>query len=130
MPNFNQVTFIGHTTRDCERRSLADGKSVVKTGLAVNGWKQGEVMFIDLTAWNKTGEALAKVSKGHAVGVTGRLILETWDDKATGAKRSKHSVTVDQVILMGGGRRDEQAGEAEPVNEPVAAEEKSGEIPF
>lgn len=130
MPNFNQVNLIGHLTRDTEKRSVGD-KTVVKTGIAVNGWKPGDVMFIDLTAWNKTGEALAKVSKGQAVGIVGRLQLETWDDKNGGGKRSKHSVTVDQVIFLGNGRQQEQPTTAEPVNDP-AAEETNGEgsIPF
>ncbi len=132
MPNFNCVTLIGHLTRDTETRTIQDGKKVVKTGIAVNGWKQGDVMFIDLTAWNKTGEALEKVKKGQAVGVVGRLQLETWDDKATGTKRSKHSVTVDQVIyLSGGGKDDGRAVEAPPASsEPQAEEQSSGEIPF
>lgn len=125
MPNFNSVRLIGHLTRDCVTRAIGADKRVTKTGLAVNGWKEGDVMFIDLTAWGKTGDALAKVKKGQPVGIRGRLALETWDDKASGAKRSKHSVTVYEVIYMGGGK-------ATDTNEPDSppAEQKSEEIPF
>lgn len=108
MPSFNQCTFAGHMTRDPEIRHTTTQKVVCDFGIAVNhkyGDKE-EVMFLDCTAWEKTGEVIAEhFSKGKPILVTGRLRLETWDAK-DGTKRSKHCLTVNSFSFIGGNRED------------------------
>jgi len=119
MPNYNKVFLMGHLTRDPELRYTAGGAAVASFGLAVNRkWKGKdgqdgeETLFVDLTAWGKQAEVIGEhLHKGRAVFVEGRLKLDQWDDKATGAKRSKLTVTVERFEFIGG-KDDAQPGRA------------------
>lgn len=108
MPNFNRVVLVGHVTRDPEIRNTPSGVKVAKFGLAVNNpYKKDDVLFVDIVAFNKTADVIERFTKkGDAILVEGRLQLEQWDDKATGQKRSKHSIAADSVQFMGGGKGD------------------------
>jgi len=128
MASFNEVILLGNLTRDPELRDVG-GKAVCKAGLAVNTKsKAGEdVMFIDITAWEKTAEVMANYcQKGKQVLVRGRLKLETWEDKQ-GGKRAKHSVTVDTLQLLGA-KGEGAGGQAEPAPvKPLAADAAGGD---
>ncbi|MSR52647.1 MAG: single-stranded DNA-binding protein [Gemmataceae bacterium] len=115
MANFNKVILIGNLTRDPECRTFANGGKVAKFGFAVNNRKKNsqtgqwedEPMYIDCEAFNR-GEngTLANIveqycRKGSQICIEGRLKLDQWDDKTTGAKRSKHMILVDTVQLLG-----------------------------
>lgn len=110
MPNFNKVMLMGNLTRDPEIRVTPKGTSICQFGLAVNrewkdegGQKREEVMFIDVEAWGKTGDVIAKyMFKGRPLFVEGRLKLEQWEDKATGQKRSKLKVVAENFQFVGG----------------------------
>lgn len=120
MANINKVMLIGRLTRDPQTRHIQSGTSVTEFGLAVNrsytvnGEKREEVLFVDVSAWAKAGETIERyVKKGEQLYVEGRLKLDTWDDKDTGAKRSKLSVVVDQFQFLGGsgdGSERQQSG--------------------
>jgi single-strand DNA-binding protein len=109
MANFNKVILLGNLTRDPELRYLPSQMAVVDFGLAVNhkyrtaqGEDREEVMFIDCTAFGKQAEVIKQYcSKGKPLFVEGRLKLDTWDDKQTGQKRSKHKVTIDNFQFIG-----------------------------
>lgn len=59
-------------------------------------------MFVDTNCFAKTAErAEAYVKKGAAILVEGELCMDSWVDKATGAKRSKHYVRAERVLSMG-----------------------------
>lgn len=116
MPNYNRVILMGNLTRDPE----PIGDQGAKCGMAVNrkwtskdGQQQEETLFIDLVVWGRQAEVfLEYLAKGRPVHVEGRLQLEKWEDRETGAPRSKHSVTVERFQLMGS-RDDSQRGQAE-----------------
>lgn len=109
MPNFNQVTFIGHLTRDPELKFLPSNMALCTGGIAASekyttksGEKKEDTCFIDFAVWGKQGETFKQyMAKGRAVMLIGRLKLETWDDKASGAKRSKHTINVDRFVFLG-----------------------------
>jgi single-strand DNA-binding protein len=104
---FNKVILVGNLTRDCELRYLPSGSAVCTTGIATNrrfknqnGEQKEEVCFIDITFFGRTAEiANQYLSRGKKVLVEGRLKLDQWTDQ-TGAKRSKHSVTVDNLQML------------------------------
>ncbi len=108
---FNKVILMGNLTRDPETRTTGGGQSVTRFGLAVNrtwrnanGEQQEAVSFIDCVAWGKPGEIIAQyLQKGRAVLVSGRLDQSTWDDKETGAKRSKVEVVVEDFNFVDSG---------------------------
>lgn len=102
-----QVTMIGNLTKDPELMVFDSGKTKVSFSLAVNrrwtndqGEKQEQVSYFDAIAWSYSADDIARIlSKGNSVIVTGRLEQQSWDDKATGDKRSKVVVVADNVAL-------------------------------
>lgn len=133
MPNFNRVMFMGHLTRDFEVRHTTNGMAVAKSGLAVNTKrknKDDDVLFIDITAFDRKAEALAEyTSKGDPLFVEGRLTLEKWQDKKTGDNRQKHSMIVDRFEFL---KPKGDKGSSPPRNrEPArAAEVDYNDLPF
>ena len=115
MSNLNIVVLQGNLTRDPETRFTDTGLAIVKFGIAVNGGfgEKEEVSFIDCTAFGKQGEALAKFfTKGKQILVEGRLRQERWQDKQSGANRSKLSVVVQGFHFVSGGKAAAEGGEA------------------
>lgn len=129
MANLNKVMLIGNLTRDPEVKYTPKGTAVAAFGIAVNrnyttesGEKREEVTFIDLEAFGRVAEIIGEYcKKGKPLFVEGRLKLDTWDDKASGQKRSKLKVIVDQMQLLGG-RDDSEAADTQPSKrrEPAA----------
>ena len=122
MANVNKVILIGRLTRDPESRSFTNGGKVTSFGFAVTNRKKNvstgnwedDPMFIDVKIFNRGEQgrqadlAEGSLRKGHQVFLEGRLVLETWDDKQTGQKRSKHVVYVDNFQFLE--RREDGAG--------------------
>jgi len=108
MPNVNLIVLCGNLTKDWEIQYTPSGVAVGKGGMAVNKkWKDGsgqpreKVCFVDLVAFKKTAEVLAEhTKKGSCIHVVGELDFDQWEDKQTGAKRSKHKVTVQSFQFM------------------------------
>ena len=75
----NQVVLIGRLTKDPTLNYTGQGNPVANFPLAIERNfrnKDGgrDVDFIDVVAWNKQAEIVAKhLGKGRLVGVTGRL---------------------------------------------------------
>ena len=109
MASFNKVMIIGNLTRDPELKYTPKGTAIADIGLAVNrnyttdsGEKREEVTFIDVTLWGRVAEIVGEYcKKGRPLFVEGRLQLDTWDDKATGQKRSKLKVVGENIQLLG-----------------------------
>lgn len=127
MANFNKVILIGRLTRDPECRTFSNGGKVAKFGFAVtnrrknsqSGQWEDEPMFIDCEAFNRgeTGTLANLIEqycrKGSLICIEGKLHLDQWDDKTTGAKRSKHKIAVDSMQLLGA-KADGQGGGGAP----------------
>jgi single-strand DNA-binding protein len=130
MANFNKVILLGNLTRDPELRYLPSQMAVVDFGIAVNhkfrtaqGEDREEVMFIDCSAFGKQAEVIKQYcQKGKQLMVEGRLKLDSWDDKQTGQKRSKHKVTIENFQFVGsreggGGGGNEGGGQSRAYDE-------------
>ena len=108
MAYLNKVFLIGNLTRDPELRVTPKGTAICQFGIAVNrqfkddsGALRDETTFVDIEAWGKQGELVAKyLSKGSLAMVEGRLKLDQWEDKASGQKRSKIKVVLDNVQFL------------------------------
>src|SRR5450756_3238477 len=109
MASFNKVILMGNLTRDPELRYTPKGTAIAKIGLAVNrvwtneaGEKKEEVTFVDVDVFGRTAENVGQyMRKGRPIMVEGRLKLDQWDDKQTGAKRSKLGVVAETVQFLG-----------------------------
>jgi len=105
---FNKVVLVGHLARDIELKytqsSLAIGKTAIATSRKFKtaaGEQKDEVMFIDITFFGRSAEVANQyLRKGSKILVEGRLVLDQWDDAATGQKRSKHQVTVETMQML------------------------------
>lgn len=122
MASYNRVLLLGNLTRDPEIRYTPKGTAVAELGLAVNrvysaenGEKREETTFVDVTLWGRTAEIAGEyLKKGRPVFVEGRLQMDTWDDKATGQKRSKLKVVGEAMQLIGGPRGEGSESAAAP----------------
>lgn len=112
MASLNKVFLIGNLTRDPELRVTPKGTAICQFGLAVNrqfkddsGATRDETTFVDIEAWGKQGELVAKyLGKGSQCMVEGRLKLDQWEDKTSGQKRSRLKVVLDNVQFLGAPR--------------------------
>lgn len=140
--NLNKVTLAGKLTREPELRYLPKGTAVAKFSIACNRyWKdetgasKEEVAFIDCDAFGRTAENIGQYfKKGSPIYVEGRLKLDTWDDKASGQKRSKLGVVVDNFQFVGAKEQSEQPPAATP-RQPTAPKNdtppaESDDVPF
>lgn len=110
MANLNKVILIGNLTADPDSRTTPKGTAVTELRLAINRFstdanneRREETTFVDVTCWGRTAEIAAQyLAKGRSVMIEGRLQYDTWDDKATGQKRSKLRVVAENLQLLGG----------------------------
>ena len=145
---FNKVILVGNLTRDIEVRFTASNLAIGNTGIATNrkfknpmGEEKEEVMFLDITFFGRTAEiANQYLKRGSKILVDGRLKLDQWTDK-NGQKRSKHSLVVESMKMLGTKGEDEYIGQVptEQKDEVISkktnthAEDVSfeeGDIPF
>lgn len=126
MPSLNKVFLMGNLTRDPELRVTPKGTPICQFSLAINrkfkmesGETREEVIFVDVEAWGKQGEAIAKfVTKGRPLFVEGRLKLDQWEDKNTKEKRSKMKIVLEQFEFLGDGRGGGGGGAGPATSEP------------
>lgn len=164
MGSLNKVMLIGRLTRDPEVRTFSNGGKVANIGFAVDnrvknqqtGQWEKKAVFLDVKAFNReSGRKLADLveqylHKGNLCYIEGHLILEEWDDKDTGQKRSKIKIVVDDLQFLepkadgaqagGGGMRSAPAARsATPArssggdydeSEPMPSGGGEEEIPF
>lgn len=149
MAYLNKCFLIGNLTRDPELRVTPKGTSIAAFGLAINrqsknadGSHADEVTFVDIEAWGKQAELVAKyLARGAPAMIEGRLKLDEWTDKTSGQKRSRLKVVLENVQFLGSKRdgtpaemrEGEQRQEQQPratTSAPAAAPIQDDSIPF
>ncbi len=113
--SWNSVQLAGNLTRDPEVRMVGEN-SVANFGLAINssyktksGEKVEDVTFIEVECWRKTAELVGQYwTKGKPIFLSGKLKMDSWEDKKTGEKRSKMKVVAEDVRFV------ESAGSISP----------------
>ena len=129
MVSVNSVILAGNLTRDPEVRYTPQGTAVARLGLAINqvyktkdGERKEEVCFIDVEVWARQAETCGEyLKKGSSILVEGILKLDTWSDKETGQKRSKHKIRARRVQFLsrpGGASRDQDESDVAPSPAP------------
>jgi single-strand DNA-binding protein len=100
---FDKTILIGHLARDPETRYTPSGVAVCNFSIAVNngyGEKQ-KTCFIDITAWQKTAEAVQNYTKkGSKVLVEGIHVQDKWQEKDTGKTRTKLYISASSVKFL------------------------------
>ena len=114
MANLNKVMLIGRLCKDPECRTFANGGKVAAIRFAVNNRKKNQQtgqwedvpVYLDVKAYNReTGRKLADtveqyLRKGAQVYVEGHLLMEEWEDKNGGGKRSKLVVVMEDLQFL------------------------------
>ena len=115
----NKVILMGRLTRDPEVRYTQTNNTLVASfSLAVNRRfaRQGEERqadFINIVAWNKTGEFCSKYfKKGQQVSIVGRIQTRTWDDEQ-GQKHYVTEVIAEEAYFADSKRDGESSGSFE-----------------
>lgn len=112
MASYNKVILVGNLTRDPELRYSAKGTAIAKIGIAVNRrWRneagewQEEVTFVDVDAFGRQAETIGQyLKRGRPIMIEGRLKLDQWEDKASGQKRSRLGVVMENFQFLDSGR--------------------------
>lgn len=114
----NKVILMGRLTRDPEVRYTTNTNTLVASfPLAVNRrfsrpGEERQADFINVVAWNKTGEFCSKwFKKGQQVGVIGRIQTRNWEDE----NKTKHYITevVAEEAYFADSKRENGASGAE-----------------
>jgi len=133
MAGFNKIIIVGNITRDIELRYTPSGLAVCDIGLAVTEKRKkgDETVFIDCTAWDKTATLAAEyLAKGRPVMFEGRLKQDQWNDKETGAKRSKIGMTIDKMVFLGSKDDNQQQSQQQPQQQYTPQQQKEMDTPI
>lgn len=150
MANVNKVLLIGRLTRDPEIRTFNNGGKVASFGFAVNNRRKNqqtqewedEPCFVDVKAFNREkGRKLADLvetylKKGQQHYLEGHLVMEQWEDKNGGGKRSKLVVVIDDLQFLEAKSDDGEPRKQQQERQPAKTSQKNDEpeddpeIPF
>ena len=134
---FNKVILAGNLARDIEvRYAGANNTAIGNTAIATNrryksadGEQKEEVMFIDITFFGRTAEVANQyLKKGSQVLIEGRLVLDQWTAQ-DGSKRSKHSVSVESMQMLGSKESKNQGGYEQPRQQQETKKEANESVP-
>ena len=108
MLNLNKIFISGNLTRDPELKYTQGGTAICNLTIANNeryktkaGEQREDVTFIDVEVFGVMAENCGKyLSKGSPVLVVARLKQDSWQDKQTGQKRSKHKLKAESVQFL------------------------------
>lgn len=102
------ITLAGNIGKDAETRTTQGGDTVTSFNIAVEdrSGKEKVTLWFTCIMWGKRGESLKPyLTKGSKVAVSGDFSTHLHDGK------TYLQVRVDQVTLMGGGKRDDDRQE-------------------
>lgn len=111
----NKVILLGNVGKDPEIKHVSSGMAIANFSIATSSrfkdksdeWQE-KAEWHNLVAFQRTAEIVGEyVKKGSKVYVEGRLQTSSWDDKESGQKRYKTEIVVNDLVLLGGGKRDD-----------------------
>jgi single-strand DNA-binding protein len=114
----NKVILIGNLAADPEVKATPAGRFVAKMRLATNtyagkdesGNRKQHSEFHNLVAFGKLAEFAGQyMKKGRSIYAQGRLHTSTWDDAASGQKRYRTEVVVDELQFIAGTKKVDDA---------------------
>lgn len=130
----NKVLLVGRITKDIEKRSTQNGKSVATFNIAVqrkfkNQDGKYDSDFVNCVAWGLNADFITRYfKKGSKIGIVGSLQSRTYDDK-NGNKRYVTEVLVDEVEFVETNKLSEYKQD-DDIIEIGLDELNNGELPF
>lgn len=110
--SLNVVNLVGRAGALPEIIHFQSGTVLCKLPLAVDRRSRNSDQpdWFNLEMWGKTAEIAGNyVQKGKLIGIQGSLKIETWIDKNTGKQRSRPTIKVSRMELLGS-KRDNDPG--------------------
>lgn len=116
MPSLNKVMIIGNLGDEPTMRFTPSGSPVTTFSVAVNrkyntqdGETKDQTEWFSVVAWNKQAETCNQyLNKGSQVYIEGRLQTRSWEGQ-DGEKKYRTEVIANQVLFLGGKRKDEES---------------------
>lgn len=109
----NRYVVVGRLTADANMQYTPGGMAICNFSIAVNrSVKKGdqwvdEANFFEVKGFGKQAENLKPyLLKGKQVAIDGYLHQDRWQDKETGANRSKVVINANDIQLLGGGQNN------------------------
>jgi len=114
----NKVILLGNVGKDPEIKMLPNGFPVANLTLATSdrtkdkaGEWQDRTEWHNLVAFQRTAEIIRDyVKKGNKLYVEGRIQTRSWDDQASGQKKYRTEIIVNDVVLLTGREVDAGGG--------------------
>lgn len=119
--SWNRVEILGRVMSDPDFKYGASGKPYLR--LWVGGGTQKSPMRIDVMCFGELAEECQQIKKGDDIALIGRLQEDQWEDKTTGAKRTKHKIMASKVSTssrFSHEMREEMEKRREPQGAPQA----------
>ena len=114
----NRVILTGNLTKDNELKDVGTTKILRNTLAVKREFKKDETDFINITAFNKTAELIAKYTqKGSKLLIQGRLQIGSYEKD--GVKRQTADVIVENIEFIGGNKQNK---ESDFLGDPVEQE--------
>ena len=125
----NSVNLVGFVGQDPEVRYLDSGKVVANLTMAVNKRNRDDPPdWFNLEVWDKQAEFVGNyVRKGSSIGITGRLKLDTWEDRNTKEIKSRPVIRVTSLEFVG--KKDSQTNNSQN-NNSYSQKQNDDDIPF
>jgi len=138
MSDLNRVNVIGRLTKDGELRYSQTGTAMIVFSLAVSdvkpsrsgGYEEYTHFLNDIVYFGKSAEKLAQyLTRGRRIAIDGKLDYQTWQDRDTGANRSKLTVRVLEIFLLdapqGQSQGQPQRREYDDYGQPIAPQPRA-----
>jgi single-strand DNA-binding protein len=114
----NKVILVGNVGKDPEIKFLPSGLPVANFSLATSerfkdkgGEWQDRTEWHNLTAYQKVAEIIRDyVKRGSKLYIEGRIQTRSWDDQASGQKKYRTEIIVNDLVLLSGRGEGESAG--------------------
>lgn len=113
----NKALLLGNVGKDPEIRSTNSGTIVATFSLATADRQKGSsgnwtdrTEWHNLVAFDRTAEVIRDyVKKGTQLFIEGKIQTRSWDDKASGEKKYRTEILIDELTLLGN-RQDGRDG--------------------
>lgn len=134
----NKVILLGNVGKDPEIRATAGGAVVASFSIATSdrykdnaGNWQDRTEWHNLVAFQRTAEIVRDyVKKGNKLYVEGRLQTSSWDDKATGQKKYKTEIIVNDLSLLSGRGEGGESGGGYSKSNTASFDQRGGTDDF
>lgn len=131
MADLNNISLVGRLTKDAKYIVSESGYNIHLFTLAVNFFVKGkeDVMFINCTHFSKT-DLSQYLLKGYRIGVTGKLIVDRYQD-TNGNNREVYKVVVGDIGFYQDKKNNDNSSNTDTNNyEPIDDTGDEDEAPF